>query len=49
MAVAAGIVAATALRIRSMPVTETDVTIKTPDGMCDAAFIHPTTARIPAC
>ena len=26
-----------------MPVVETDVTIKTPDGTCDAAFIHPTT------
>jgi carboxymethylenebutenolidase len=30
-----------------LPVTETDVTIKTPDGTCDAAFIHPTTGSYP--
>ena len=28
-------------------VTETDVTIKTPDGVCDAAFIHPATGSHP--
>lgn len=28
-------------------VTQTDVTIKTPDGLCDAAFFHPATARHP--
>jgi carboxymethylenebutenolidase len=28
-----------------MPVTETTVEIKTPDGMCDASFIHPTSGR----
>jgi carboxymethylenebutenolidase len=28
-------------------VTETDVTIKTPDGICDAAFIHPATGSHP--
>ena len=28
-------------------VVETDVTIKTPDGMCDAAFIHPATGSHP--
>jgi carboxymethylenebutenolidase len=26
---------------------ETDVTVKTPDGNCDAAFIHPTTGSYP--
>ena len=26
-----------------LPLTETDVAIRTPDGICDAAFIHPTT------
>ena len=43
MSVAAGIAAATAgSASAAMTVTETDVEIKTPDGMCDAAFIHPT-------
>ena len=42
MSVAAGVVAATgSASAAAMPVVETDVTIKTPDGMCDAAFIHP--------
>jgi carboxymethylenebutenolidase len=30
-----------------MPVVETDVSIKTPDGTCDAAFIHPATGSHP--
>jgi carboxymethylenebutenolidase len=30
-----------------MAVTESDVTIKTPDGTCDAAFIRPTTGKHP--
>jgi len=29
------------------PVVEADVTIKTPDGTCDAAFIHPATGSHP--
>jgi carboxymethylenebutenolidase len=29
------------------PLTETDVTVKTPDGNCDAAFIHPTSGTYP--
>ena len=28
-------------------VTESDVTIKTPDGTCDAYFVHPTTGTAP--
>ena len=48
MSVAAGIVAASGpASAAAMPVTETDVTIKTTDGMCDAAFIHPTTGSHP--
>src|SRR5437879_4097295 len=48
MSVAAGIVAASGpASAAAMPVTETDVTIKTPDGVCDAAFIHPTTGSHP--
>ena len=31
-----------------MPVVETAVQIKTPDGTCDAMFIHPTTGSHPA-
>jgi carboxymethylenebutenolidase len=47
MSVAAGIVVATGSASAAMPVSETDVTIKTPDGMCDAAFIHPNTGSHP--
>jgi len=47
MSVAAGIVAAAGPASAAMPVVESDVTIKTPDGMCDAAFIHPTTGSHP--
>jgi carboxymethylenebutenolidase len=42
LAAAAGSASAAAL-----PVVETNVAIKTPDGMCDAAFIHPTTGAHP--
>jgi carboxymethylenebutenolidase len=46
--VAAGIVAATGTAAAAaLPVVETDVTVKTPDGMCDAAFIHPSTGSHP--
>jgi carboxymethylenebutenolidase len=48
MSVAAGIVAAAgAASGADMPVTEVDVDIKTPDGTCNAAFIHPTTGSHP--
>ena len=32
----------------AVAVVEENVTIKTPDGMCDAAFIHPATGAHPA-
>ena len=49
MGIAAGIVAASgAASAADMPVTEKDVEIKTPDGTCNAAFIHPTTGAHPA-
>lgn len=35
---ATGAVSATAA---SLPLTETEVTVKTPDGVCDAFFVHP--------
>jgi carboxymethylenebutenolidase len=33
---------------QALKVTETDVTIKTPDGTCDAYFVHPATGQHPA-
>ena len=42
MSVAAGLVAAVgSASAAASPLVETDVAIKTPDGTCDAAFIHP--------
>jgi carboxymethylenebutenolidase len=43
LAVATGAIPAEA----ALPVTETNVDIKTPDGTCDAAFIHPATGAYP--
>src|SRR4051794_34907202 len=40
---AAGIAAAATGTVEAQQVVETNVEIKTPDGMCDAAFIHPAT------
>jgi carboxymethylenebutenolidase len=37
--------AATSASAADMPVVETTVEIKTPDGTCDASFIHPTSGR----
>ena len=45
MSLAAGLAAAAGDAIVSgaaLPVEVSDVSVKTPDGMCDAAFIHPT-------
>jgi carboxymethylenebutenolidase len=48
MTVGAGIVAATAAEASAQQrVVETNVEIKTADGVCDAAFIHPTTGSHP--
>jgi len=44
LAVVAGAGAAEAAE---RPLTETEVTVKTPDGNCDAAFIHPMTGEFP--
>jgi carboxymethylenebutenolidase len=42
LSVAAGIAAsANSAEAAGMEVVETDVEVKTPDGVCDAAFIHP--------
>ena len=49
MSIAAGIAAAAGgASAAELPVVETDVDIKTPDGVCNAAFIHPEPARIRA-
>src|SRR2546427_7000404 len=48
LSVAAGLVAAAGSTLAAaQSVVETDVTIKTPDGTCDAAFIHPSTGSHP--
>jgi len=42
LSVAAGVAAAAATASAAgLPVVETNVEVKTPDGVCDAAFIHP--------
>ncbi len=46
LSVAAGIASTTA-SAAGLEVVETDVDIKTPDGMCDAAFIHPKSGSHP--
>jgi carboxymethylenebutenolidase len=49
MSVAAGLaVAAGSPAAAQGGVVETDVTVKTPDGSCDAAFFHPATGAHPA-
>src|SRR5437588_1423485 len=47
LSVAAGLAAATGSTFAAQPVVGADVTIKTPDGTCDAAFIHPQTGSHP--
>ena len=46
--VAAGFAAAAGADVSAQQVTETNVKIKTPDGTCDAAFIHPASGAHPA-
>lgn len=46
LSVAAGLAATTA-PAAALAVTESDVTIKTPDGTCDAAYVRPTTGKYP--
>ncbi len=47
--VAAGVAGATTTHVAraALPVVETEVTIKTPDGTCDAVFVHPATGTHP--
>ncbi len=44
----AGLAAAAGAELSGQQVTETNVEIKTPDGTCDAAFIHPASGAHPA-
>src|SRR5882672_2371307 len=49
LSLAAGLtaIAGAAEAAPALPLTETEVTVKTPDGTCDAAFIHPATGSYP--
>ena len=49
LSLAAGLtaIASAADAAPARPLTETEVTIKAPDGTCDAAFIHPATGSYP--
>ncbi|HUI79637.1 MAG TPA: dienelactone hydrolase family protein [Bryobacteraceae bacterium] len=47
LSVAASLAAATSASGKELEVVETDVDIKTPDGTCDAAFIHPKSGSHP--
>jgi carboxymethylenebutenolidase len=47
LTVAAGIAAAAGTDLSAQQVVETNVEIKTPDGTCDAAFIHPASGAHP--
>jgi carboxymethylenebutenolidase len=48
MSVAAGLaIAAGSASAAEMPVVETNVEVKMPEGVCDAAFIHPTSGSHP--
>jgi carboxymethylenebutenolidase len=48
LSVAAGLAAAAgSAAAADVPVTETTVQVPTPDGVCDAVFIHPTTGTHP--
>jgi carboxymethylenebutenolidase len=48
MTVAAGLAAAAGSDVTAQQVMEKNVEIKTPDGTCDAAFIHPASGAHPA-
>jgi carboxymethylenebutenolidase len=47
LSIAAGFAAATGAAAAELPVTETNVEVKTPDGTSSAVFIHPTTGTHP--
>ncbi len=48
LSVAAGLAAAAgSVSAAELPVAESNVEVKTPDGICDAVFIHPTTGSHP--
>jgi carboxymethylenebutenolidase len=47
LSVAAGLAASAGSAEAALEVMESDVQVKTPDGICDAAFIHPKTGSHP--
>lgn len=49
LGVGASVIALLPRAANAAEVSESEVTIKTPDGNCDAHFVHPKTARVPPC
>ena len=47
LSVAGGLAAAARSADAALPIVETDLAIETPDGSCDAAFIHPASGAHP--
>jgi carboxymethylenebutenolidase len=47
LSVAGGLAVVAGVANAALPVVEAEVTIATPDGSCDAAFIHPATGAYP--
>ena len=47
LSVAGGLAAATGAAHAALPLVESEVTITTPDGVCDATFIHPASGSHP--
>jgi carboxymethylenebutenolidase len=47
LSLGSGLATVTASAVAATPVVETDLAIETPDGTCDAAFIHPPTGAHP--
>ena len=47
LSVAGGLAAAARSADAALPIVETDLAIQTPDGSCDAAFIHPASGAHP--
>ena len=47
LSIGSGLAAATRSAGAALPVVESDLAIETPDGSCDAAFIHPSSGAHP--
>src|SRR6478672_4821143 len=47
LSIGSGLAAGTRSAGAALPIVESDLSIKTPDGSCDAAFIHPASGAHP--